>query len=307
VLYDADRPISASVNTTYDARGNTWVIFGSGRYWTNEDSHLCEGQGDTKECRLNHVNYLYGIKDKGVQATESRLMDVTNVVVFAGGQIKTLGSNGALDPVGVGNEQTSSYTRLATFILSDDSDGYRRALKTNSENFIDNEEVDSPLDDKYKDGENWWSGLSYEMILEPVAMAPWNGGSVMGLSTFLPRSLSCGSNGHSFPMLLDTFTGLPKPEFGTSQFLEINSFQDSNITVTLDGQKVVSDHGAAVEGKFSAPVYVATGTNEDQSGVIQLIDQSGVPHDWKPPKNDVPNGSVISWREVLDFSGVGIE
>ena len=314
VFYDSDRPISAAVNTTYDQAGRLWVIFGSGRFWTNDDAHLCEGAAETKECRVNHVNYLYGIKEPWdpdtreltyAAASESGLMDVSNILVYPGGEVGELDRAGTLQPVPNGLEPISDYASLYNRILSDSVGGYRRALKTNSVNFIDSDEVDSPAADQYKDGENWWSGLSFEMILEQAALAPFGGGSIMSLSTFLPRSLVCGSNGHSYGLLLDTFTGLPKPVFGSQGFLEINSFQNSRLPTNSAGDAPVSDHVDSVKGKSAAAVFVVTGTNEGKHGQFEIVNSDGTVTVFKLPDNDTVKGGVISWREVLDFGGAG--
>jgi type IV pilus assembly protein PilY1 len=314
VFYDADRPVTGAVNTTYDASGRLWVIFGSGRFWTNDDSRLCEGSGDTKECWVNHVNYLYGIKEPVSPQTgeltygpvaEASLVDVSNVLVYPDGEVGVAAATGGLEAFRYGTEVITSYSQLYSRIMSESSGGYRRALKTNSTNFIDSEEIDSPGDKKYETRDDWWSGLSFEMILEQVAVAPFGGGSIMSLSTFLPRSLSCGSNGHSYGLLLDTFTGLPRPEFGTAPFLEKNQFQFSNAPAGANGARAVSDHVASVGGKSAAAVFVVTGTNEGKHGQFEIVNSDGTVTVFKIPDNDTIKGGVLSWREVLDFSIAG--
>ncbi|MDR2443781.1 MAG: hypothetical protein LBE31_09725, partial [Deltaproteobacteria bacterium] len=315
VFYDADRPISGAVNTTYDAQGRLWVIFGSGRYWSNDDSRLCEGSGDTKECRVNHINYLYGIKEPVdadgnltlATVTESNLVDVSNVVVFPQATVKNLDNQGQFVGITGGGQAITSYDQLSAFISSDIVSGYRRALKTNSTTFIDSSEVDRPSEAIYKDTD-WWQGLSFEMILEQPALAPFgNKGSIMALSTFLPKSVACGSAGHSFGMLLDTFTGLPKPEFGSIGFKSINSFQDSTLPTDQEGNTPVASHVSSVSGKSAAAVFVATGTNEAKRGQFEIVNSDGTVTVFKLPEGDMVKGGVVSWREVLDFSAIGTE
>ncbi|MDR1656854.1 MAG: hypothetical protein LBT47_04755 [Deltaproteobacteria bacterium] len=314
VFFEADRPISGAVNTTVDARGRLWVIFGSGRYWSSDDSRVCEGLSSAafKACQLNHVNYLYGIKEP-VDASgnltlgkvnESSLFDVSNIAVYPNTTVKSVASDGQTSALVVDGEPLNDYTAVANAILSDSYQGYRRALKTNSTTYIDSNEVDIPDDEKYKDTD-WWEGLSYEMILEQPSVAPFGGsGSIMALSTFLPRSVSCGSAGHSYGYILDTFSGLPKPDFGNQSFVSINSFQDSALPDN-DGHQAVSDHVSSVGGKSAAAVFVVTGTNEGKRGQFEIVNSDGTVTVFKLPEPEVYKGGIISWREVLDFSNVG--
>jgi Tfp pilus tip-associated adhesin PilY1 len=314
VFYDADRPVSGAVNTTTDPLGRLWVIFGTGRFWGGDDAHLCEGAADTKECRVNHVNYLYGIKEPRdpstgaltmATVTEAGLMDVSNILVYPDGEVGELDRTKQLQPIVIGEKSLTSYERLYAHVMGEEVAGYRRALKTNSENFVDSSEVDSPHDQKFDGSEDWWSGYGVETILEQAALAPFKGGSIMALSTFLPRSLSCGSNGHSYGMLLDTFTGLPKPVFGAQPFLAVNSFQNSGLPASSKGLSPVSDHVASVGGKSAAAVFVVTGTNESKHGQFEIVNSDGTVTVFKLPDDGVVKGGVISWREVLDLSGVG--
>ncbi|MDR0620969.1 MAG: hypothetical protein LBJ61_03725 [Deltaproteobacteria bacterium] len=317
LFFNSERPVSAAVNTLHDGE-NLWVLFGSGRYWSEEDSRLCEGQGDTKECRLNHVNYIYGIKDKvsadgdfafsSSPISESSLVDVSNVVVYPDASILAKDSNGTYGPAKVGAEFISDYGTLAAKIKSSSYNGYRRALKTNSENYVDATEPDSPGDEQF-DGSDWWEGLSYEMVIHQMAATHLFGryGSVIAFSTFLPQSVSCGSIGISFAMITDAYTGLPKPDFSELAFQNINNFQAYHAPANSGGLQAVSDHVYSVNGLSAQTIFVMTGTNEQKSGQFETVNSDGTVTVIKLPEEAMPKGGVLSWREVLDFSTIGVE
>jgi type IV pilus assembly protein PilY1 len=310
LFFNAERPVSSSVNTTVDANGRLWVLFGTGRYWSDEDSRVCEGVGDTKECRMNHINYIYGIKEpldaKGGfsfdSVYEDSLVDVSNVVVYPDSKIMERNVGEAYLPFKFKDEEVADYARLSRILMSDSTAGYKRALKTNSMIFFDDALVNSPP----KAGEHdWWRGLSYEMTLEQIAVAPFgNLESVMAFSTFLPQSASCGSDGWSFGYLLDTFTGLPKPVFGSSGFMIQNSFQEAPGKPDAIGQKPVSDHVTSVSGKSAAAVFVITGSNEAKMSQFEIVNSDGTVTIFKLPQDKTPRGGVHSWREILDFTEV---
>jgi hypothetical protein len=310
VFYNAKRPISAAVNTTYDANGNLWVIFGSGRYWSLEDSKLCDGTSNYKACRLNHVNYLYGIKEPTLNGNftfgtvdDSSLFDVSNVVVYS--------NNDKIMAITPETEQTlqfgelkdngqtvSSYTDLS-YRIANNYAGYKRALKTDSENYSDSSEINSPNDEAYENTD-WWSGLSAEMIVEQVAVAPYgNNLSIMSFSTFLPLSVVCGSTGRSYGYLLDTFTGLPRPEFSSQRFSEINDFANRSFKAGIDLTGIVSGHISEVEGKSAAAVYVVVGTNDSKMAQFEIVNSDGSVDPIKIPQEDTQSGGVMSWREVV--------
>ncbi|MDR1298292.1 MAG: hypothetical protein LBO05_13195 [Deltaproteobacteria bacterium] len=310
LFFQAEKPVTASVNTTYDASGNLWVLFGSGRYFANADSQLCEGPGDTAECRLNHVNYLYGVKEpvdsKGglsfAQVDHRDLVDVSNVLVYEDAGVGALKPDGSVgDLVLGGNNPVGTYEKLRSVIMGKTSPGYKRALKTNTELYVDGEEAASPalaLANK----STWWHGLSYEMVVEQPAVAPYgNEGSVMSLATFLPETVACGSVGSSYAYILDTFTGLPRPDFASRGFKSVNTMQDRVVQNKPPGRSVVSDHAAKVAGKSSAAVLVLTGGNEGKTARFEIVNSDGTVTVFKLPAEKVVSGGVVSWRELYDF------
>jgi hypothetical protein len=316
VFYNAKRPISAAVNTTYDAEGNLWVIFGSGRFWSLEDSKICDGTSKLKECRLNHVNYLYGIKEPVGSdgkltfgtVSDASLYDVSNVVVYENSakiraiteETDTTLQFGDLKD---GNDTVQSYDDLAWRIAHNHM-GYKRALKTDSENYSNGDEINNPGAEEYEDTD-WWSGLSAEMIVDQIAVAPYgNNLSVMSFSSFLPLSAVCGSTGRSYGYLLDTFTGLPRPEFGSSGFNEINMFAQRSFKEGTDIEGVVSGHISEVQGKSAASVYVVVGTNDSKMAQFEIVNSDGKVDTLKLPQKDTQSGGVVSWREVVTFDDI---
>jgi hypothetical protein len=77
-------------------------------------------------------------------------------------------------------------------------------------------------------------------------------------------SVSCGSVSRSCICLLDAFTGLPLPEFGSKAFLDLNTFEESIYGANSTGSLSVSDHFAAVGGKSSAATFVTAGVNKNR-------------------------------------------
>jgi Tfp pilus tip-associated adhesin PilY1 len=314
VFYNAERPISGAVNTTYDATGRLWVFFGSGRYFSSADSHLCEGPGNTKECRLNHVNYLYGIREpvNGAgeltyqQVYETNLMDVSNIFVYPSGSIQSKTSDGSLGTFTVDSIEVKDYEHLSELIAQPSSDGYRRAMATGFGAFVDSTEVDNP----YKPGSentDWWKGMSSEMILEQVALVPHGlNGSAMAFSTFLPESATCGSVGRGITMMVDTFTGLPKPIFGSDRYIELNHFLVIG-EQNGENENYVTGYVAPAAGKHTQTVVTVTGTNENRKIGFMTNHTGGSGDSLGFPDEDVPQGGVVSWREVLDFSNLEIE
>ncbi|MDR1872499.1 MAG: hypothetical protein LBS60_11380 [Deltaproteobacteria bacterium] len=333
LFFDADRPVSGAVNATTDNLGNVWIIFGTGRYWSDDDSRICEGAGNGKECRLNHVNYLYGVKeprdDAGLMtyatALDSSLTDVTNVFVQTDGNILVTGSGGSVSPsFSSGDSVISSYNSLSAHLASNKSGGYKKALHTGDVTSIDSVEINDPGDPDYKDTD-WWKGLTTEMLIQQPAIAIYWGQSHMAFSTFLPENVACGSVGRSYHILLDTYTGLPSPAMGSDEFLSYNRTQDMP---EVGGNKVVSDHYGFSDGMNVATTVVTTYINgraktafvtttssgEGGSGNQRhtekddpLLDPDGNSltgdslQSYVEPVWDSPKG-VVSWREVLDHT-----
>jgi hypothetical protein len=306
VLIDADKPVSAPVNTTFDAQGRLWVLFGTGRYYSDEDSLPCLGAANAKDCRINHVNYILGVKEpvnpvtKELSYAEVKmddLIDVSNVVVYPSGAIASKDKAGQLQSVAIGGLSLARYGDLASLIASPSSAGYKRALKTATSEHVG--APDDPLDAK---GQGWWQKMRYEGVIEQAAVAPFGPKeSVMSLASFMPEAGGCGSYGSSFGIMIDTFSGLPKPVFGSQGLMGDNQFQLAGQD-ELAGEKPVSDHVSAVTGKSSAPVFVLTGGNESKRGQFEIVNADGTVTIFRLPEDRTLKGGIVSWREVLDLT-----
>ncbi len=68
-LINPGRPVTGAVNSAYDANGNLWVVFGTGRLWSWDDTRPCLSQAQSataealKKCYQNHDQYLVGVKE----------------------------------------------------------------------------------------------------------------------------------------------------------------------------------------------------------------------------------------------------
>jgi hypothetical protein len=339
LFFNADRPISAAVNATTDASGNIWVIFGSGRYWHDEDSRLCEGAGNNKECRLNHLNYLYGVKEPRSsdgsltfgQVSEQDLTDVSNIKVFPDGSIQAItssdgqgGTKTAASFTPSSGTALTNYSGLANFLASPSTSGYKKVLHTQDDDkiFINEAEIQDSKNELYKDTD-WWKGMSNEMLIQQVAIAIFWGQSHMAFSTFLPENVTCGSSGLSYHVLLDTFTGLPSPIMGSQLFLTYNRTQTGG-GVGAAKDVAISDHYSESKGMNVPTTVVTTYINGQSKTAFVTTSSNGVGgsgnrrHSEKggaeigggksyvEPVSGLPKG-VVSWREVLDNSIFGGE
>jgi hypothetical protein len=345
-FFNPDRPVSAAVNATTDLAGNVWVIFGTGRYWHDEDSHLCEGAGNNKACRLNHINYLYGIKEPRnsdgsmayQEVKETELTDVSNIYVYADGSLRSVSPNDGSISSGYAtgpNVSLTNYGALANYLASSQTAGYKKALHTGNTLAINTDEANNPDKLEYSETD-WWKGLSVEMLIQQVAIAPFWGQSHMAFSTFLPENVSCGSAGKSFHVLLDTYTGLPSPVMGSALFKAYNQTQQINGLGGLDTP--ISDHYGYVEGMNVQTTVVTTYINGQAKTSFVTTSSSGVGgsgNQGHSEKDNAPTGGrgdgsgdggdahvnngnqsynemvpetakgVVSWREVLDLSILG--
>jgi hypothetical protein len=321
VFYDADRPVSGAVNATTDANGNLWIIFGSGRYWHDEDARLCEGAGNTKECRINHLNYLYGLKEptnaQGQMTfgpvDDSKITDVSNVYVFPDGTIRVVTSsdqNGATSTTNTFGGSITNYSQLSAYIGGSSSAGYKKVLHTNSTAAIDPDEMANPKSENYGDTD-WWKGLSSEMLIQQVAVAVIWGQSHIAFSTFLAENVSCGSAGRSYQIMLDSFTGLPSPVMGSERFKTYNKFQEMP-SIGSGDEVPISDHYGYFEGMNVPTTVVTTYVNGQVQTAFVATTSSGEGGESSKRKSNGPDGpgvvdppentpkGTVAWREVLD-------
>ena len=72
-VIDLNKPISAEGTVATDERGNLWIYFGTGRYFSVQDAMTQE------------LNLFVGIKDDTTRSqpyTLNDLVDVTNIAVY---------------------------------------------------------------------------------------------------------------------------------------------------------------------------------------------------------------------------------
>jgi type IV pilus assembly protein PilY1 len=192
-LYDAGRPVTGAVNSAYDSDGNLWVVFGTGRLWSLDDTVPCVAT-PTAVCRANHDQYIFGIKEElgpnGLMTFRDRssdpLMDLSGATTMADGTV-----SGVL-PVSAGEEPITGYNILTQRLRDGSLAGYRRKLES---------------------GSLLSGGVhTYEMVVtQPKIVAPGDGRSFITFTSFEPMDEACGGFGNGFLHLVDTFTGLPHP------------------------------------------------------------------------------------------------
>lgn len=292
-LYDTERPVTGAVNSTYDEKGNLWVLFGTGRLWWELDMRPCTGVSDVvkDDCTENHEQYIYGIKEPldasgdmtfGDQSAGT-IIDVSGAKVFncslqgngfVTGLIPNQDPDLAAGPICGGSSKTGvMYSDLAAVIMSDTYIGYKRKLDT---------------------GNILGSGYAprHEMILtQPKVDGLGNGQSFMAFTTFEPPQGTCSDSGKSYLHLVDTFTGLPAPYLYTS-FLD--PYMGNSL---VEDDRQVPGYIEAGAGKSTE----ATITKTDEETSVNTSGQDGSMYGLKLPKNVSQVSSTISWREVLDM------
>jgi type IV pilus assembly protein PilY1 len=277
-LYATDRPVTGAVNSTYDTKGNLWVVFGTGRLWSMSDVQPCTGHG-TADCMENHSQFLYGIKEElnqsGNLTFRDRTLDapfivnVTGVKVFRTGAVTDIPtqSSGA-DPGSI-----TSYRQLAALIASPASIGYKRQLDMGS---------------VFRPGEPH----AFEMVLtQPKFVTAAPGKSLAAFTSFEPKPKECGASGFGYLYLVDTFTGLPEPTVH-------DAFHASASAPSPDvspGQVV----GALDVGEGNPSEAFVTVT---ASGItVSAAAPDASIHSFTVNRETGGSGSgIISWREVQD-------
>ncbi|MDR1036736.1 MAG: hypothetical protein LBT40_09225 [Deltaproteobacteria bacterium] len=277
LLY-TDRPVTGAVNSTYDSRGNLWVIFGTGKIWSSDDVLPCVS-ANTQFCEQNHVQYLYGVKEELNSAgfmtfrdrtdDDARILDVSGYRVYASGSISGVTPTPNLPNSGTGY---TTFATVSNLMKNSGLVGYRRALAI---------------------GDTLYPGQrhAYEMVLTQPKFVVLSGGrSLTAFTSFEPRAGGCGDSGEGYLYLVDTFTGLPNP---TTANLFERSSQGSEDPLH---PKAVSGAVSVGKGKPTEAYVVssASGTTvsasaEDASTVSIFIGSS-----------DLPPSGQISWREALD-------
>jgi hypothetical protein len=279
-FYNPDRPVTGAVNATFDAVGNLWVVFGTGKLWSEKDSApACDGLATTalkNACQANHVQYLFGIKEpmsngvltygQVVETNSRKLADVSSARVFPDGTVT--GYNGA---------STENYEQILTWMRGDEYLGYKRKLNTWA--YINPNYTTS----------------KYEMILtQPKIDALPNGRSIMVVTTYEPSNDFCSPEGNSFLMLADTFTGIPAPYMSGLGFdkptnpIKGGVNDEDQITGYLDAGR-----GQATEAWV---IKTTSGTDYGDNSANQVLN---FVHRDESSEGFI--SGTLWWREVMDM------
>jgi type IV pilus assembly protein PilY1 len=286
-MYKTDRPVTGAVNATFDALGNMWVVFGTGRLWSEEDQDpgcsLLTDAGLGMACEENHTQYLYGLKEPMVnglltyaelkESGQAKIADVTEARVYEDGTVENY------DAIG-----TTTYNYVLELMGSDSYIGYKRGLNIFA----------------YTNTTHSFNTRKYEMILTQPKLDPLpNGRSNMVFSTYEPSTEICDPEGHSYLYLVDTYTGLPAPYMAAYNF-DYPS-EASAYSFTAAGGKTYdmitgylsSGQGQSTEAWIikseNATVYGNTSANQVQNKIVLETSLDGF------------STGTLWWREVLDL------
>jgi hypothetical protein len=274
---NTDRPVSGAVNSTYDSLGQLWVLFGTGRLWSTEDTSPCRSH-NTKVCQDNHQQYLFGLKEnlnvKGYMTFSDRTLEAKNILDLSGATVMKDGTvkNIIYQPLllrTIGG--AASYTEVKAATGKATIVGYKRKF-----------EIGKILEPS--------STHNYEMLLsQPKLVTMGEGESLMSFTSFEPSSSDCGVLGQGYQYAVDTFTGLPSPS--TKQ----SFFQQPNAGVPKD---VVTGAISTGEGKPTESVVLSF----DGKLIIRTASSDGNIFDIEVanPASKLTSGQT-SWREVLDM------
>ncbi|MDR1109708.1 MAG: hypothetical protein LBP92_03170 [Deltaproteobacteria bacterium] len=276
-----DRPVTGAVNSTYDSRGNLWVIFATGRLWGIQDLTPCAAV-TTPACRENHLQYLYGVKeeldsDGNMTYTDrtpqiSKLADLTGASVYKSGIVTGVKTQAGLS-LGIGG--TINYNLLSDAVLGNKFIGYKRQLdvgKIIQPGSADNFEIS---------------------ITQPKITGLGNGTSLLAFTTFEPNSVTsfCGDLGKSYMYLLDTYTGLPHP----SLYSAFSAAPDNPGSAPIDPENQVIGGTLVGDDLATEAIFYIT-----DSSVTARTSLGGSITDVSVAKDKGIGNTVISWREALN-------
>jgi type IV pilus assembly protein PilY1 len=280
-LYQTARPVTGAVNSTYDSAGNLWVLFGTGKLWSQEDIRPCDSLtgGSVHACEANHDQYIFGIKEdldaNGFltfkDLSNARIIDVSGAKVFRDGTVKGLAAQPGLT---TGPGGTAQYYDLAAQIKASSSGGYKRKLESGK--------IFYPQQGEHR----------YEMVIsQPKLVTMGSGLSYMAFSSFEPKDANCGENGYGFLYLVDTYTGLPSPDIFDAFYTGVGTKPS-----TLEPDEVpgvlTSGTGTPTEAYISASAGGITASTSAPDMSIHTIALG--------QKQDSPQG-ITSWKEVLNY------
>jgi Tfp pilus tip-associated adhesin PilY1 len=283
-MYKTDRPVTGSVNATTDAVGNMWIVFGTGRLWSEDDRiplcSLLTTATLVAACDANHTQYLFGLKEPKVsnlltydeikETASQKIVDVTSARVFGQGTVTGV--------TGIDN-----YESLVSSLKGASTLGYKRGLNIWAYNNAGH------------------TTLTYEMILSQPKIDPLpNGRSNLVVSTYEPSSDLCDPEGHSYLYLVDTFSGVPSPYMDDYDFEETQWPTKITVGTGADAKEYTMISGYLSSGKGQATeAYILKGTTSTIYG-NKGIDQR--PYEIELPASyDGFVSGTLWWREVLDM------
>lgn len=242
--------------------------------WGAQDLAPCTAASNLAQCRTNHEQYLFGVKEALDPATrrmtfadrtgqKSALIDVTGATVW---------NNGSVDLPGGGPASSRSYASLTAELLSDSAIGYKRKL-----------DMGTILRPK--------ESHEFEInFTQPKLLALGNGRSLVAFTTYEPKGEAslCGERGNSYLYILDTFTGLPSPALASM-------FAGDQASANPDEPHMVSG------GMFTGNEVTTEATILVGDGVITIGTSSAdnSRYEKKLPFGSAPSSAVISWREAM--------
>ncbi|MDR1039502.1 MAG: hypothetical protein LBR80_04915 [Deltaproteobacteria bacterium] len=272
-LLDTGRPVTGAVNSTYDDADNLWVVFGTGRLFGQDDVFPCD-EYSPDHCNENHDQYLYGIKEplndlgfltfEDVTPSAHRILDVSGAMVVASGDVVKLKPTEGLTTVAGG----ASYQEVERATRSPGVAGWKRRL----------------------DALGSMSGVpmrAFEMVTtQPKFMTMGGGNSLMAVTSFMPGRDSCFGYGDGFFYVLDTFTGLPRPD--TAQM-----FKPVPRTNTIPEGLVPGVVPMGIGNPTEATIVVGRGRT-----VFRAASSDGGVVDLEYINTPGNSNSVTAWREV---------
>jgi type IV pilus assembly protein PilY1 len=268
-----DRPVTGAVNSAFDYQGNLWVLFGTGRLWSEADLAPC-AKKDTSACRENHEQYIFGVKEElknGLLTFKTQkvedLLDVSNGLVYK-----------SEDVGGIPDFGLVAYEYLTNYLATSTKAGYKRKLNLGS--FLLNQ------------------NLNEIALTQPQVTSLGSGRSVLALTTYAPGHDSCGDVGQGFMYVVDPFTGLAAPYL--AQMFKLVT-QSGGVTSQATGEEsaeelIIPGGASTGEGQPSAAVLVQAGG----SLIVRATTTANATIDGKVTTDEMVTNAIVSWREVFN-------
>jgi Tfp pilus tip-associated adhesin PilY1 len=258
-----------------------WVLFGTGRLWSNDDLLPCQGAvGQT--CDENHKQYIYGVKEPvnsqgflsfdDLTSKASSILDLSGANVYQDGSITSIKSQPTLIQTGTGG--ASDFDSVTQAVLGSKTIGYRRLLNAGT--------VLNPA-----------IAHNYERLLsQPKLVSTGSNQSLMTFTTFEPGGTTCGDLGLGYMYLVDTFTGLPNPKT-YPLFIDNGSTPPSSGTTP----QLVTGAISTGDGKPTESTVLSV----DDKYIIRTSGPDGSIFDMELSSKNALDSRLSSWREVRDL------